>query len=125
MTKKELIDSLAKYADDTELYNVSNTADDFIIFDGDDFVSYQRDDAVKYWTDRVNRYFVEVEEANAKMVIANEHLAKKETKKWRIELDKATLEHNSKNSLFTYSQQRLAEMKAYSLEHWKKQYGVK
>lgn len=125
MTKKELIDSLAKYADDTELYNVSNTFSDFKIFTSEDFIAYQRDENIRYWTDRCESYFAEAEEAQARIVIANEHLAKKETKKWRSELDNATMEYNSKNNLLIYCKKRLDETITYPPEYWKKTFKVK
>lgn len=125
MTKKELIDSLTKYADDAELYNVFNTFSDFKIFDGEDFIAYQRDESIRYWTDRCEKCFAEAEEANARMIIANEHLTKRETKKWRSELNNATMEYNSKNNLLAYCKKRLEEMITYPPEYWKKSFKVK
>lgn len=90
MTKKEIIDALAKYDDSTIIYNAGNRRGDVELMSGYDYASKMRDEDIKWRERRRDTEFREVEDAEARIAIANSKLAKKETKRWRTELERAT-----------------------------------
>ena len=90
MTKKEIIEALAKYDDGDTIYNASGTYDSVNLANGYDYASILRDRDIAWVEGRRDAEFSEIEEARARITIANTKLAKKETKKWRTELNRAT-----------------------------------
>ena len=90
MTKKEIIEALAKYDDGDTIYNASGAYDSVNLANGYDYASILRDRDIAWVEGRRDAEFSEIEEAQARIAIANTKLAKKETKKWRTELNRAT-----------------------------------
>lgn len=90
MTKKEIIEALAKYDDGDTIYNTNGTYDSVNLANGYDYASILRDRDIKWLEWRRDRIFSDMEDAQARIAIANTKLAKKETKKWRTELNRAT-----------------------------------
>lgn len=90
MTKKEIIEALAKYDDGDTIYNASGTYDSVNLANGYDYASILRDRDIALVEGRRDAEFSEIEEARARITIANAKLAKKETKTWRTELERAT-----------------------------------
>lgn len=90
MTKKEIIEALAKYDDGDTIYNANGAYDSVNLANGYDYASILRDRDIAWVEGRRDREFSEMEDAQARITIANAKLAKKETKTWRIELERAT-----------------------------------
>ena len=90
MTKKEIIEALAKYDDGDTIYNASGTYDSVNLANGYDYASILRNRDIAWVEGRRDREFSEMEDAQARITIANAELAKKETKRWRTELERAT-----------------------------------
>lgn len=90
MTKKEIIEALAKYNDDDTIYNANGAYDSVNLANGYDYASILRDRDIAWVEGRRDREFSEMEDAQARITIANAKLARKETKRWRIELERAT-----------------------------------
>ena len=90
MTKKEIIEALAKYDDVDTIYNANGAYDSVNLANGYDYASILRDRDIAWVEGRRDREFSEMEDAQARITIANAKLAKKETKRWRIELERAT-----------------------------------
>lgn len=90
MTKKEIIEALAKYDDGDIIYNANGAYDSVNLANGYDYASILRDRDIAWVEGRRDREFSEMEDAQARITIANAKLAKKETKRWRIELERAT-----------------------------------
>lgn len=90
MTKKEIIEALAKYDDGDTIYNANGAYDSVNLANGYDYASILRDRDIAWVEGRRDREFSEMEDAQARITIANAKLAKKETKRWRIELERAT-----------------------------------
>lgn len=90
MTKKEIIEALAKYDDGDTIYNANGAYNSVNLANGYDYASILRDRDIAWVEGRRDREFSEMEDAQARITIANAKLAKKETKRWRIELERAT-----------------------------------
>lgn len=90
MTKKEIIEALAKYDDSDTIYNANGAYDSVNLANGYDYASILRDRDIAWVEGRRDREFSEMEDAQARITIANAKLAKKETKRWRTELERAT-----------------------------------
>lgn len=90
MTKKEIIEALAKYDDGDTIYNANGAYDSVNLANGYDYASILRDRDIAWVEGRRDREFSEMEDAQARITIANAKLAKKETKRWRTELERAT-----------------------------------
>lgn len=90
MTKKEIIEALAKYDDGDTIYNANGAYDSVNLANGYDYASILRDSDIAWAEGRRDIEFSEMEDAQARITIANAKLAKKETKRWRIELERAT-----------------------------------
>ena len=90
MTKKEILEVLEKYDDSDTIYNASGTYDSVNLANGYDYASILRDRDIAWVEGRRDAEFSEIEEARARITIANAKLAKKETKTWRTELNRAT-----------------------------------
>ena len=90
MTKKEILEVLEKYDDSDTIYNASGTYDSVNLANGYDYASILRDRDIAWAEGRRDAEFSEIEEARARITIANAKLAKKETKTWRTELNRAT-----------------------------------
>ena len=90
MTKKEIIEALAKYDDSDTIYNANGAYDSVNLANGYDYAPILRDRDIAWVEGRRDREFREMEDAQARITIANAKLAKKETKRWRIELERAT-----------------------------------
>lgn len=90
MTKREIIEALAKYDDDDTIYNANGAYDSVNLANGYDYASILRDRDIAWVEGRRDREFSEMEDAQARITIANAKLAKKETKRWRTELERAT-----------------------------------
>lgn len=90
MTKKEILEVLEKYDDGDTIYNASGTYDSVNLANGYDYASILRDRDIAWVEGRRDAEFSEIEEARARITIANAKLAKKETKTWRTELNRAT-----------------------------------
>lgn len=90
MTKKEIIEALAKYDDSDTIYNANGAYDSVNLANGYDYASILRDRDIAWVEGRRGREFSEMEDAQARITIANAKLAKKETKRWRTELERAT-----------------------------------
>lgn len=90
MTKREIIEALAKYDDGDTIYNANGAYDSVNLANGYDYASILRDRDIAWVEGRRDREFSEMEDAQARITIANAKLAKKETKRWRTELERAT-----------------------------------
>lgn len=90
MTKKEILEVLEKYDDSDTIYNASGAYDSVNLANGYDYASILRDRDIAWAEGRRDAEFSEIEEARARITIANAKLAKKETKTWRTELNRAT-----------------------------------
>ena len=90
MTKKEIIEALAKYDDGDTIYNANGAYDSVNLANGYDYASILRDRDIAWAEGRRYAEFSEMEDAQARIAIANAKLAKKETKTWRTELERAT-----------------------------------
>ena len=90
MTKKEILEVLEKYDDSDTIYNASGAYDSVNLANGYDYASILRDRDIAWAEGRRDAEFSEMEDAQARITIANAKLAKKETKTWRTELERAT-----------------------------------
>lgn len=90
MTKKEILEALEKYDDSDTIYNANGAYDSVNLANGYDYASILRDRDIAWVEGRRDREFSEMEDAQARITIANAKLAKKETKRWRTELERAT-----------------------------------
>ena len=122
MTKKEIIEALAKYDDGDTIYNTSGTYDSVNLANGYDYASILRDRDVAWVEGRRDAEFSEMEEAQARITIANAKLAKKETKKWRTELERATKLLNYHKVRYDNSVSRVDYYKKTTIEEYMKKY---
>ena len=90
MTKKEILEVLEKYDDSDTIYNASGAYDSVNLANSYDYASILRNRYIAWAEGRRDAEFSEMEEAQARITIANAKLAKKETKTWRTELNRAT-----------------------------------
>ena len=122
MTKKEIIEVLAKYDDGDTIYNASGTYDSVNLANGYDYASILRDRDIAWVEGRRDAEFSEMEEAQARITIANAKLAKKETKKWRTELERATKLLNYHKRQYDYSVSRVNYYNGTTIEEYMKKY---
>lgn len=122
MTKKEIIEALAKYDDGETIYNASGKYDSVNLANGYDYASILRDRDVAWVEGRRDAEFSEMEEAQARITIANAKLAKKETKKWRTELERATKLLNYHKVRYDNSVSRVDYYKKTTIEEYMKKY---
>lgn len=122
MTKKEIIEALAKYDDGDTIYNTDGVYDSVNLANGYDYASILRDRDIAWVEGRRDAEFSEMEEAQARITIANAKLAKKETKKWRTELERATKLLNYHKRQYDYSVSRINYYNGTTIEDYMKQY---
>ena len=122
MTKKEIIEALAKYDDGETIYNASGKYDSVNLANGYDYASILRDRDVAWVEGRRDAEFSEMEEAQARITIANAKLAKKETKKWLTELERATKLLNYHKVRYDNSVSRVDYYKKTTIEEYMKRY---
>ena len=122
MTKKEIIEVLAKYDDGDTIYNASGTYDSVNLANGYDYASILRDRDVAWVEGRRDAEFSEMEEAQARITIANAKLAKKETKTWRTELERATNLLNYHKGRYDSAVSRVNYYNGTTIEDYMKQY---
>ena len=122
MTKKEIIEVLAKYDDGDTIYNASGTYDSVNLANGYDYASILRDRDIAWIEGRRDAEFSEMEEAQARITIANAKLAKKETKKWRTELERATNLLNYHKGRYVSAVSRVNYYNGTTIEEYMKKY---
>lgn len=122
MTKKEIIEALAKYDDSDTIYNASGTYDSVNLANGYDYASILRDRDIAWVEGRRDAEFSEIEEAQARITIANAKLAKKETKKWRTELERATNLLNYHKGRYVSAVSRVNYYNGTTIEEYMKKY---
>lgn len=122
MTKKEIIEALAKYDDGDTIYNASGTYDSVNLANGYDYASILRDRDIAWVEGRRDAEFSEIEEAQARIAIANTKLAKKETKKWRTELERATNLLNYHKGRYYSAVSRVNYYNGTTIEEYMKKY---
>ena len=122
MTKKEIIEALAKYDDGDTIYNASGTYDSVNLANGYDYASILRDRDIAWIEGRRDAEFSEIEEARARITIANAKLAKKETKKWRTELERATNLLNYHKGRYASAINRVDYYNGTTVEDYMKKY---
>ena len=81
-----------------------------------------RDRDIAWVEGRRDAEFSEMEEAQARITIANAKLAKKETKKWRTELERATKLLNYHKRQYDYSVSRINYYNGTTIEEYMKKY---
>lgn len=122
MTKKEIIEALAKYDDGDTIYNTNGTYDSVNLANGYDYAFILRDRDIKWSEARRDRIFSDMEDAQARIAIANTKLAKKETKKWRTELERATKSYNFNKRLYTNAVNNVDYYNKTTIEDYMKHY---
>lgn len=122
MTKKEIIEALAKYDDGDTIYNTSGTYDSVNLANGYDYASILRDRDVAWAEGRRYAEFSEMEDAQARITIANAKLAKKETKTWRTELERATNLLNYHKGRYNSAVNRVDYYNGTTVEDYMKKY---
>ena len=122
MTKKEIIEVLAKYDDGDTIYNASGTYDSVNLANGYDYASILRDRDIAWVEGRRDAEFSEMEEAQARITIANAKLAKRETKKWRTELERATNLLNYHKGRYYSAVSRVNYYNGTTIEEYMKKY---
>lgn len=122
MTKKEIIEALAKYDDGDTIYNASGTYDSVNLANGYDYASILRDRDIAWVEGRRDAEFSEMEEAQARITIANAKLAKKETKTWRTELNRATNLLNYHKGRYDSAVNRVDYYNKTTVEEYMKKY---
>lgn len=122
MTKKEIIEALAKYDDGDTIYNTDGVYGSVNLANGYDYASILRDRDIAWVEGRRDAEFSEMEEAQARITIANAKLAKKETKKWRTELERATKLLNYHKRQYDYSVSRINYYNGTTIEEYMKKY---
>lgn len=122
MTKKEIIEALAKYDDGDTIYNASGAYDSVNLANGYDYASILRDRDIAWVEGRRDAEFSEIEEAQARITIANAKLAKKETKTWRTELERATNLLNYHKGRYDSAVSRVNYYNGTTIEEYMKKY---
>ena len=122
MTKKEIIEALAKYDDGDTIYNASGTYDSVNLANGYDYASILRDRDIAWVEGRRDAEFSEMEDAQARITIANAKLAKKETKTWRTELERATNLLNYHKGRYNSAVNRVDYYNGTTIEEYMKKY---
>lgn len=111
MTKKEILEALEKYDDSDTIYNTSGAYDSVNLTNGYDYASILRDRDIKWLEDRRDREFRDMEDAEARVVFANMKLAKKESKRWRTELERATRLSNYHKGMYDSAKNRADDLR--------------
>lgn len=122
MTKKEIIEALAKYDDGDTIYNTDGVYDSVNLANGYDYASILRDRDIALVEGRRDREFSEMEDARARITIANAKLAKKETKTWRTELERATNLLNYHKRMYDNAVSRVDYYNKTTVEDYMKKY---
>lgn len=122
MTKKEIIEALAKYDDSDTIYNANGAYDSVNLANGYDYASILRDRDIAWVEGRRDREFSEMEDAQARITIANAKLAKKETKRWRIELERAARLLNYHKRMYDNAVSRINYYNGTTIEEYMKKY---
>lgn len=122
MTKKEIIEALAKYDDGDTIYNTSGAYDIVNLANGYDYASILRDRNIAWAEGRRDAEFSEMEDAHARIAIANTKLAKRETKKWRTELNRATNLLNYHKGRYDSAVNRVDYYNGTTIEEYMKKY---
>ena len=122
MTKKEIIEALAKYDDGDTIYNTDGVYDSVNLANGYDYASILRDRDIAWVEGRRDAEFSEMEEAQARITIANAKLAKKETKTWRTELERATNLLNYHKGRYDSAVSRVNYYNGTTIEEYMKKY---
>lgn len=122
MTKKEIIEALAKYDDGDTIYNANGAYDSVNLANGYDYASILRDRDIAWVEGRRDAEFSEMEEAQARITIANAKLAKKETKTWRTELERATNLLNYHKGRYDSAVNRVDYYNGTTIEEYMKKY---
>lgn len=122
MTKKEIIEALAKYDDGDIIYNANGTYDSVNLVNGYDYASILRDRDIAWIEERCNKEFREMEDAQARITIANMKLAKKETKRWRTELERAIKILNYHTGMYDHALNRADYFYKTTVEDYMKTY---
>ena len=111
MTKKEILEALEKYDDSDNIYNANGAYDSVYLANGYDYASILRDRDIKWLEDRRDREFREMEDAQARMTMANMKLAKKETKRWRTEFERAIKLLNYHTGMYDSAKNRADDLR--------------
>lgn len=111
MTKKEVLEALEKYDDSDTIYNTSGAYDSVNLANGYDYASILRDSDIKWLEERCDKEFREMEDAKARMAFANMKLAKKESKRWRTELERATRLSNYHKGMYDSVKNRADDLR--------------
>lgn len=122
MTKKEIIEALAKYDDSDTIYNANGAYDSVNLVNGYDYASILRDRDIAWIEERCNKEFREMEDAQARIAIANMKLAKKETKRWRTELERAIKMLNYHTGMYDHALNRVDYFYKTMVEDYMKTY---
>lgn len=122
MTKKEIIEALAKYDDSDTIYNTDGVYDSVNLANGYDYASILRDRDIALVEGRRDREFSEMEDAQGRIAIANTKLAKRETKKWRTELNRATKLLNYHKRMYDNAVSRVDYYNGTTVEDYMKKY---
>lgn len=122
MTKKEILEVLEKYDDSDTIYNASGAYDSVNLANGYDYASILRDRDIAWVEGRRDAEFSEIEEARARITIANAKLAKKETKTWRTELERATNLLNYHKRMYDNAVSRVDYYNKTTVEDYMKKY---
>lgn len=122
MTKKEILEVLEKYDDSDTIYNASGAYDSVNLANGYDYASILRNRDIAWVEGRRDAEFSEIEEARARITIANAKLAKKETKRWRTELERATKLFNYHKRMYDNAVSRVNYYNGTTIEEYMKKY---
>ena len=125
MTKKEILEVLEKYDDSDTIYNASGAYDSVNLVNGYDYASILRDRDIAWVEGRRDREFSEMEDAQARITIANAKLAKKETKRWQTELERATRLSNYHKGMYDGAKNRADDLRNNTtVKDYMKKYGL-
>lgn len=125
MTKKEIIDALAGYSDTDMIYNANGAYDSVNLMNGYDYASHLREKDIKWLEDRCDREFREMEDAEARVTLANMKLAKKETKTWRTEFERSMKKLNYHKGMYDSAKTRAQLLiDTTTVEDYMKKYGL-
>lgn len=111
MTKKEILEALEKYDDSDTIYNANGAYDSVYLANGYDYASILRDRDIEWLEVRRDKEFREMEDAEARRAFANMKLAKKESKRWRTELERATRLLNYHKGMYDSVKNRVDDLR--------------
>jgi len=124
MTKKEIIDALEKYDDSDTIYNASGAYDSVNLANGYDYASILRQRDIDWIEGRRDKEFREMEDAQARIALANMKLAKKETKTWRTELERSTKVYEHHKRMYDNAVSRVEYYHSTAVGEYMKKYGL-